>query len=385
MGRRIERRLAYAQQVAQQYAPQIAQLLGYSNIMPTGFSVGKVQPGAAAQASYRGGITFDREFLKTTSKADLRGNVIHELAHVQDPNSGSGKDNVEYRADLARYALNRGDPAWQASQGVLDMAERRGIEMGQPNGPRQGKNGGHKRNAGTNKRSKNGGAYAVLSPSQSQAYTAQLAALQSNYTNALASIKAQGGTIRAQAQSARADIKTQKIAGISETEGAAIERGILGSSADLGGRAAVIAEAAGQAVDVRTERNAAIAQLRAAQMQAQTDYQMGIAGVQADRAAAQQELANQRFQQDMLAQQTSTYQKYLKKLLARGKNPAGADPRVAAAQGASGAAGAAPVTAAPFGDYSGKILSGSSLYGVAPMRAPYYAPAYNPGSSVYGR
>ncbi len=68
-------------------------------------------------------------------------------------------------------------------------------------------------------------------------------------------------------------------------------------------------------------------------MQADTDYLAGNAGILASQAADQAELANQRYANDLIATQTANLtaltKKYYAMLVARGKNPAGVDPRAA--------------------------------------------------------
>ena len=352
-------RRGFIRRVEQNYAGDIAKLFGIPQQNLT-FNVVKgltrnSEDGRLAQAA-NGVIDIDRKFLRRGDPRDVRGALIHEMTHAMGP--GMDGKRAETFADYARYTLNKNEfSEWKPSAEVLAMAERRGTGMaGQPNGPRQGRNGGHKRNAGTNQRSKNGGylpsGAPPLGPAQSQAFTAQMAALQNSYSNALAAIRAQGGEIRGQYQSGLADIKANRIAGTAETEGAALSRGIVGSSADLGGRAAVVAEASGARVDARMARNSALSALRVSEMQAGTDYQMGIAQVAADKAAAQAELANQRFEQDMLAQQQDTYQSWLKKILARGKNPNGVDPRA----GTPDSQGSTEPIAPYGGQYSGKYI-----------------------------
>jgi hypothetical protein len=187
-----------------------------------------------------------------------------------------------------------------------------------------------------------------------------MAALQSQYSQQLAAIKLQAGSVRSQRVAAFADIKANRVQGAVAAEGDALSRGIVGSSADLGARAGVVAEAAGARVDARTASGTALAQLRINQMQANSDYSMGIAGVMADKAAAQAELANSRYQAGLIGEAMSSfqdlYQAALKKLLARGKNPAGVDPR----------AGAAPTgrLLRPYGaPFAGKVEPQGQYYG----------------------
>lgn len=357
-------RRAALQQMLAKYQPQVAQLFGVRNRQLT-LDVQRLNNGNAAQASGEtGAITFDRSFLRTADRADIRGALIHETTHALGVGYGKAKD--EALADYARYTLNRHEtPGWNPSAEVLAIAKRRDdMPAGtRGNGPGTGRDGRRKRNTGMNGMSK----APLLTPGQTQAYTSQSAAAVDAYGQAIAAIRAQGGAIRGQYKSSLADIRANRIAGAAETEGAAIERGIVGSSADLSGRAAVVADAASQRVDAQGARNAAIAGLRTDEMTAQTQLNSTLAQIQADKAAAQAELANQRFMQDMFSAQQQNYQSIyndiLKKLLGKGKNPNGTDPRAALEGHGSPPPPAAPVGYEGYaGQYGGKAQVGRGVY-----------------------
>jgi oligoendopeptidase F len=164
-------------------------------------------------------------------------------------------------------------------------------------------------------------ALGVLSPSQAQAFAAQGAGLQNAYATALAGIKAQGGQVRSDFQSAQADVKTQLISDVSGAEAAAQQAGVLGGSVDAANRTGAVLTAAATRQDNLATRNAALAQLRLQKLQASNDLYTGLAGLAGDRAAAEAELTAQRFQQDAYdAMQTNYHQLYqdiLRRLLAK--------------------------------------------------------------------
>ena len=322
----------------QNFGQRIADLFGVE-YTPVSVGVqrglGEARGDGRAAEGLNGVVTFDKAWLRDASRRDVRGALIHETTHALGVGQRYG-NNLETYADYARYMLNPKEaPYWKPSDAVLAMAERRGDVATAPNRPKDGRGPGHRRNTGNNQRSGNGGAVPYtgappLPPGQSAAFTGQMAAVQSQYTTALAAIRAQGGAVRGEFQGTMADIQAGRISGTVAAESNALQRGIVGSSADLGARAGVVANAAGQQVDARNAKLTALAGLRVSQMQAGTDYSMGIAGIQADKAAAQAELANQRFMNDMVANSMADYQKLykdaLQRILRQGKNPAGVNP-----------------------------------------------------------
>ena len=189
-------------------------------------------------------------------------------------------------------------------------------------------------------------ATAVLGPSQQSAYAGQLAALQAQYAQRVAALKVAGGGIRADRARAFADIRANRVQGAVAAEADALQRGIVGSSADLGARAGVVAEATNARVDARSLAAQQLAGNRVDMIGANTDFGLGVAGVIADKASAEAELANQRYMEGLIGAQTDTYQslfkKYLARLIAAGKNPAGVSPTASLSQ--------------PYGGpYSGKV------------------------------
>lgn len=328
------------------YSGQLATLLGIPAPKMT-VLVGPT-PGMAA-GTVGTTMTFDPNYLASASRRDITGALIHEMTHAfQQVPGGTVKSKfIEALADQARMRLGFGNGGgagssaearlsrlnpeqFRAVAGSMAAGTFTGSDMPQPNGPRQGptRPGGRARNTAMNARSK--ATPPPLPPGQADAFTQQLVALQSKYGAAVAGTKAALGTARGAFRSALGDIRANQIAGAAGAEGDALARGIVGSSSDLGARGAVIAEAAGAKVDALATRDAAMTDARLGLMTAQSDYQLGAAGVASAQAAAQSELANQRFENDMYdAQQTrfrQLYERILAQLLDRGKSPSGTTP-----------------------------------------------------------
>jgi len=329
-GARVQRRLALAAQLQQKYAPQIAGLFGGQTQLATGFSVGHLTGGSAAESQYQGGVTFDADWLRNTSRKDFKGALVHELTHVYGAGYGQDK-RAEHLADAARAVLGPNDPNWTPDAAAARAAER--LDMGyQAPGPKAGQHPGLRRlrNTGANAQSKV--AAGVLSPTAAAGFSQQAVGLQQTYINALAAIKAQAAAAKGTAKSTFADIKAQRIAGTVGAEADAIGRGIVGSSSDAGARSAVVAEAGTARADAIAARNQALAQLKVSGMQAGTDLQLGLGQLATDKAAAQAELAAQRYQNDLFDTQQSNYQKLYKSILARllaqRGNPGGGGPTV---------------------------------------------------------
>lgn len=352
-------RRAGIRRLVRQYTPEVAKLFG---VDPRSINVGVGNLSAAGRAGEAslGALTMDRGFLRTADKRDIRGAVIHEITHALGVDSKKGTRGETF-ADYARYRLNPQETAgWHPSEEVLRMAEKRGDRMptnpgGQ--GPKTGRDVNRRRNTRQNALSK----MALLSPSQTAAYAAQGAAAQDAYGQAIAAIRAQGGTIRGAYTSTLGDIRAQRIAGTAEAEGAALGRGIVGSSADLGSRAGVVAEAGAARTEARATRNADLSQLRLAEMQAGTTLQSSLAQLQLEKASALAEAKIAAFQNDEFDATQNLYRKLLAGIMAKGKNPVGADPRAPLAQ---------PLQ--PYPDpYSGKVESRGLYYPTAPRATTY--------------
>ncbi len=319
------------ERLVSRYTPKVANYWGVRK-SPISIGVGRLPPENPAAASFQDrSITFNRQWLKRADTADIRGAVIHELTHALGVGDGKTAKQVENMADATRLALNpRETPGWQAPALAQRIAERRGESMTtgtRGNGPTTGRDPRRKRNTQANYMSK----VPLLGPGQTFGYAAQAASLVEGYQNALASIRAQQHAIRGQAVAGREAIRADRVAGTAEAESAALATGAVGSSGDLANRAGVVAQAQQSRVALRGETNAALAQQRIAMMQAQTELSSGILGLQADKRLAQIELANQQFMQDQADARAENYQQAylaaLRRILARGKNVNGQDPR----------------------------------------------------------
>jgi hypothetical protein len=296
---KVDRRLAFVNHLVEKYGTQVADLFNLNYQAPTSVGVGKVSDGHGAESSYGGGITFDRNFLKTTSRADLRGATIHELTHVEG--AGYGKAKAETLADLARYHFNFGDPNWKPSAEVLAAAERRGVTpVAHPNGPRAGHGTGRNRNTTVNNASHGsaGGPPAPVSPGSAVNYAGQMAQTQLNYFQQLAAIKAQGGQLRADFAMSKAQAQQAAIANMAHTEAGALDRGIVNSSIDLGQRTGVIAERTTAIQAAIAARQAGRLGLKTARLNAGNDYYTQMFQIQAAKAAEQAQNAADALKQD---------------------------------------------------------------------------------------
>jgi len=172
-----------------------------------------------------------------------------------------------------------------------------------------GKHGGRMRNTLANVLSKNkidyqnpGGAQALpsLDPASEANYYQQLGNLYAQYQTTLSGLKLQRVGLRAGFAANRAGIRAQKVEELAGVENQAIERGILGSSAELQQRTGVRAAAA---ANIAAERNAltqGIAQTRLAAQQAGIDYQQGATALEAQKLAQQQQLLAQQLEQNLI-------------------------------------------------------------------------------------
>jgi hypothetical protein len=367
--------LRQLRRVQSNYGQQVADLWGVDYAPPVlrverGFTA---RTGDYAQGGSNG-IVVDRSYLRSLSKTALRSLYVHEATHALGVGADTysnpgGHRRYENLADASTALLaprSADIPGWEPRAAVTRLIERQGLSpvATAPNRPKSGRNPNRNRTAGTDQRSGNNGnlpstpAAPPLPPGQAAAYNAQFVANEQTRINAYAAIRMQGGQIRADARNALADSRYQRVQEAVGAENDALARGVIGSSGDLGARASVAAAAAGRAVDIRSAKLNGLASLRIQGMQADTDYLASNAGVLADQAAAQAELANNRYQNDLIATQTANFKalmnKYYRMLVARGKNPGGVDPR----------ASTDPSNGLPMpygGQYSGKV-----------ERDPYY-------------
>lgn len=168
--------------------------------------------------------------------------------------------------------------------------------MAQPNGPRAGRGAGRFRNTLVNNASKN----PVVGPASGYGYGAELGQLGQNLLSTLAGLRAQKGLIAQQFATDKADARAARVAGAQATEADALQRGIVGGSADLGARAGVVAQ---HKTDVASAIQAKLAGklgLRQERLAAQNQYHTGVFDVLARKAAEEAEMANQAFLEDLV-------------------------------------------------------------------------------------
>lgn len=139
-----------------------------------------------------------------------------------------------------------------------------------------------------------------LDPAAEAAYYNQLAGLYAGYQTQLQGLKQQRVGIRADARMARTEVRAQKLADLAGTENAAIERGMLGGTADLQARAGVEATAAAGQAAISNQKLQGLAQNRIAAQQAGTEYFMGAAALEADKVAQQQMVLAQQLERNLI-------------------------------------------------------------------------------------
>lgn len=299
----IKSRLGLLNQMAVKFGPQVASLFNQPYFAPTDIRVDSTPEGGAASGAYHGDIVFDREWLKNANRKDIRGALIHEITHVQGlgATEGYGARGEETYADLARAALNPHEvKGWSPTQTVLDLAEKKGIDVGayDNNGPKAGK-GNRQRNALTNGR---GGAVPPppVSPGQAVDYAGQTAnATQTLYAK-LAALQAQAGVVKSQFKMDRVAVRQQRVAGQVAAEADASARGGLGSSADLTARAGVDAAASSGLQQALQTKIQGILGIKTERIGAANDYYTQLYQIQAQKAAAQMQAAQDAFLNDLV-------------------------------------------------------------------------------------
>lgn len=370
MPTQVERRVELAQHLVEKYGPKVSNLFGLQYQAPTSIGVGQMTSrGAAAQSQYGGGITFDSQFLKTASRQDFRGALIHELTHVEG--AGYGKDKrAEVLADYARYTLNpKEDPNWSPSTAVLAVAKKRGDVSGPNNG-----DGNRLRNTLANTLSKNkvdyknpGGAAALpaMSPASTANYYSQLSGLAQQYTLQAAALRAQRVGIQANLKTQKADIKGQLISGLAGEQNASIETNMLGSSANLQRESDVRGTAAGELAKAKADALAGKAQVALGKQQAGLDYFNGATSLEANKLAEQQTALAQQLQNNLIVSGQESQMNVLQAMY---------DAQMAALQGGGGKKLTAP-------DYSG--LSPNALIPGVNMSASSLQSYLSGGTSSY--
>jgi general stress protein YciG len=302
---------AAARKVLRRYGDDIVRLVGgdLNNVRFVRGDVGVANADAGA-----GVITVDPDWLKSTNRVDFRGAIIHELTHVArgpDRNYNTNKEwgdrKEEIVADAVRYSLLGEKGGWDVSgksrrfaeeKGWTNMAGTQGGQTG-PSLPGQGKFGGRMRNTMGNLLSHNqtnyknpGGAAALpmLDPAATANYYNQLGGLYAEYQNQLQQLKLQRVGARAGFKSAIEQIKSDKVAGIAQAQGNAMERGVLGSSSDLSARAGVRGAAETARQQALMQRRLAVQGSYLQEQQAGISYYQNVQAMEADKLAQQQAL-----------------------------------------------------------------------------------------------
>lgn len=153
------------------------------------------------------------------------------------------------------------------------------------NGPRAGRTTGRQRMTLANLRSKQ--TYTGLpDPGFVAGYTSQMAALAQQYQSRLAALRGQTTNIKSQYAMNIEAARAQQVAGAVAAEGSAVERGVLGGSADVKNRIAVAAEASAMQQQAAVRKQSALAEVAASGMTASNQYLTALAALQADKAAA---------------------------------------------------------------------------------------------------
>lgn len=136
-----------------------------------------------------------------------------------------------------------------------------------------------------------GGAAALpaLSPADTAQYYAQLSGLAAQYQQQQADLRAQRVGLRAGFRTARAGIRLEEKFGLGRAESQALERGGVGSSVDVAGRARVRAEAVGAVAGAKEQMFQSLAQNRIAEQRAGLGFFQASQQLEANRLAAQQQ------------------------------------------------------------------------------------------------
>lgn len=118
------------------------------------------------------------------------------------------------------------------------------------------------------------------------AWTNQRAGLQYSYKSSLAALAGQRKNIQSRFRLDQAAIEAQTVTQAVAAEGQAVERGVLGGSADVKNRIAVKAAGAAQLEAARMEKQQAIADTRQREIQARYELASGLATISTQEAVA---------------------------------------------------------------------------------------------------
>jgi len=139
-----------------------------------------------------------------------------------------------------------------------------------------------------------------LGPTDALSYNQQLQELHAQWRDLLTSVRLQAAQAKSGFRSQRGDIRRAMRTGLTEAEGAALDRGTLGSSTDLQERVGVRGQAQRAVEDARGQKQTSLAQLALAKQQGRRNLDLGIANVESMKSAAQAMQAIQQFQEGTL-------------------------------------------------------------------------------------
>lgn len=290
-------------------------------------------------------IGFNPRALRGMSRREVRGVLAHELGHVASLGTNASDKTVEAYGDAVRARLGLGTGAGYGSriedrmtglgnqqfkrlshalaggeyrQGMVSQMANAGVKN---NGPTVGN---RNRNTTVNAASKAGpGTPPPVAPSSAMNYAAAAAASRMRLAAALGQLKQERGMVAAQYRVAKGQAFQQRVADTAAAEADALDRGGVGSSVDVQGRAAAVAAQGDAQVAARMDRNSAIMELRRQAMLAKNQYSSELQDLASQRAAEQLQISLAEYEANTLANTQQNYQaaydRALQKLLA-GRN-----------------------------------------------------------------
>jgi len=310
--------LALVQRLTEKYGPQVANLFNVEYMAPDVRVAGAGELGGDYAQGGANGTVYSRKYLRNASVSDLRGVVAHETTHALGVGASGPTKHFEALADYATYRLApKTTPGWQPRPEVMAIAEKRGYN---PNFGTQGDTmagpGSNRTGAGSNKNTvvnayskkpkppTSPTAYGSQAtpppadPSTYGGYAAQVMGLQQRLAAAMALKKTTIGGAQAQYMLAKQQAAASQVSGVTSAESDALQRGILGSSADLGNRAGAVTDAAALRQAALADKNQAVAGAQVGAMGAVGEFYTGLGQAQFDVANAQANIAAQRYQND---------------------------------------------------------------------------------------
>jgi hypothetical protein len=140
----------------------------------------------------------------------------------------------------------------------------------------------------------------AMDPASTANYYSQLGGLYAGYQNQLIGLKQQRVGIRAGFGEAKASIRSQLVSGLADTQNAAIDRGVGGSSAALQQEAGVRGDAAAATATAKRQELEGIGQTRLQAQQAGIDYFQGSQQLEAQKLAQQQQQLASQLQNNLI-------------------------------------------------------------------------------------